>query len=238
MDRTKKPPRRAGRARKPFRWSELPWAEIGGVVLIVAACGALLYSQLDIRAVQAQAARLPAPMAFALLLVLPLIGFPASVLHVAAGIRFGAALGLALVALSIAVQITVSYAIVQRWRPRFERARWLARLRKRIPTGAHRSVTVFTVLLPGAPYSAINYSLPLLGVPLSTLLLCGLPIHTLRSTVTVVFGDQIGQLTATRLSILLVYALLILGTSWWTYRRMQSQFEDPPPMAGDRKQRA
>jgi uncharacterized membrane protein YdjX (TVP38/TMEM64 family) len=208
------------------------------VVCLFGAAAALVYRQIDIHAVHAQAARLPALAAFALLAVLPLLGFPVNILHVAAGMRFGAPLALVLVVATICLHLVASFFIVQRWRDRFERARWIARLRKRIPRGAHASVCVFTVLLPGAPYAAINYALPLLGVPLRTLLLCALPVHALRSTVTILFGAQIDKLTGARLAILLGYALAVLAASWWTYRRLQSRFEHPPQAADDRKRRA
>jgi uncharacterized membrane protein YdjX (TVP38/TMEM64 family) len=175
--------------------------------------------------------------AFAGLVVLPLVGFPASILHVAAGIRFGAPLGLALVSLSILIQLLASYAIVRIWRSYFARASWLKKLRARIPEGAHTSVSIFTVLLPGAPFTAVNYLLPSIGVPLRTFILCAWPLHTLRSTVTVTFGDQSAHLTATRLAVLTAYALAILGVSWWTYRRLQSQLAGRRPAAGGRKPR-
>ncbi len=233
------PPARARRRRlPPLQLADLPWGKIAIGALVAGALAALLYRQLDIEAVHAAAARLPAGAAFALLVVLPLAGFPASLLHVAAGIRFGAAAGLALVSLSILLQLLASHALVSRWRARFERLRWLRRVRERIPDGAHASVCLFTVLLPGAPYAAINYTLPLLGVPLRTFLLCAWPLHTLRSTVTVLLGDQSAHLTALRLAVLIGYALLILAASWWTYRRLQAQFAVPPPAAGDRKQPA
>ncbi len=233
-------PARAPRRRRlpPLKLADLPWGKIATVALIIGAVAALLYSQLDIESVHRQAARLNAGVAFALLVVLPMLGFPASLLHIAAGIRFGAGLGLALVSLSILLQLLASYALVHFWRERFERSRWLKRVRERIPEGAHASVTIFTVFLPGAPYTAVNYVLPLLGVPLRTFLLCAWPLHTLRSTVTVLLGDQSAHLTATRLAVLIGYALLILTASWWTYRRLQSQFSNQPRAAGDRKQPA
>jgi uncharacterized membrane protein YdjX (TVP38/TMEM64 family) len=223
----------------PFpRLSELPWARIASVLIVIAVLAIALYRQIDMEAVHAYAARLNGAVAFALLTVLPLLGFPASVLHVAAGIRFGAALGLALVSLSILIQLLASYALVRVWRPHFERARWLRKLRARIPEGAHASVSVFTVLLPGAPYAAINYVLPLVGVPLRTFVLCAWPLHTLRSTITVALGHHSAHLTVTRLVVLIAYALTILGASWWMYHRLQSQFSGRPPAAGDRKPRA
>lgn len=220
----------------PLDFRLLPWRPIVGAMLIAAVIFALLHRELDIKALHAYADRLNGGAAFALLVVLPLIGFPASVLHVAAGIRFGVPLGLPLVALSILLQLLASYALAHLFRDRF--ARRLEPLRKRIPHGAHASICVLTVLLPGAPYAAINYVLPTLGVPLRTYLLCCLPLHTLRSTVTVTLGDQSDRLTAARLAVLAAYALLILGASWWTYRRVKLKLEDQPAAADGRKQPA
>jgi uncharacterized membrane protein YdjX (TVP38/TMEM64 family) len=224
--------------RQPLRLAELPWGKIASFALVIGTISALVYSRVDIEQLHARADEFNPIVAFALLLILPLVGFPVSLLHIAAGIRFGAAGGLALVSLSILIHVVVSHAIVRLWRDRFERARWVKKIRERIPEGAHASVCVFTVLLPGMPYAAVNYILPIVGVPLRTFILCAWPLHTLRSTVTVIFGDQSAHLTATRLAVLIAYALLILGVSWWTFRRLQSQFEGPSQAAGGRKQPA
>jgi uncharacterized membrane protein YdjX (TVP38/TMEM64 family) len=225
-------------SRSPLRLRELPWGKFAIFALVLAGIAVLVYKEFGIEAIHAEAERLNGGVAFALLVILPLLGFPASLLHVAAGMRFGAVLGLALVSLSIVTQLLVSYTVVHFWRQRFESARWVKKIRDRLPHGAHASVCVFAVFLPGAPYAAINYTLPLIGVPLRTFILCAWPLHTLRSTVTVAFGDQSAHLTATRLAVLLAYALTILGASWWTYRRLKSQFEGPQSAAGDRKRRA
>ena len=240
--RRSKSERRPVARRRPFRGklrlADLPWGKVASYALIFGVISALIYSQLGIEGVHEQAARLNSALAFGLLVILPLVGFPASLLHVAAGIRYGAVTGLALVSLSIVLQLVISYAVVRLWRERFERTRWIRKIRDRIPHGAHASVCVFTVLLPGVPFAAVNYVLPLVGVPLRTFVLCAWPLHTLRSTVTVIFGGQSAHLTAARLTVLIAYALLILGASWWTYRRLQSRFANPPPAAGDRKQPA
>jgi len=198
----------------------------------------LVHHLIDIDAVHARAAKLNGWAAFGLLVVLPLVGFPVSILHIAAGIRFGAGWGMVVVSSSILLQLLASYAIVHHWRHWFEKTRWIRRLRERVPEGAHPSICIFTVLLPGAPYSAINYVLPLVGVPLPTYILCCLPLHTLRSTITVVLGDQSDRLTAARLMVLIAYALTVLGASFLTYRRMRSQLEGPPEAADDPKQPA
>lgn len=223
---------------KPLRLAELPWGKIASVALVIGTISAIIYSQVEMEELHRRAAEVNGAVAFALLLVLPLFGFPVSLLHIAAGIRFGAVLGLVLVSTSIILQLLASYAIVRVWRQRFERARWARKIRERIPEGAHASVCVFTVLLPGVPFAAVNYVLPLVGVPLRTFIACAWPLHTLRSTITVILGDQSAHLTAARLAVLMAYALLIVGASWWTYRRLQSKFAGPPPAAGDRKQPA
>ena len=224
-------PTRAAHGPRPaaFDWRSLPWKRIVPAVVVIATVAALLFHGLDIQKLHTYAARLNGGVAFALLTLLPLVGFPVNVLHIAAGIRFGIPLGLTLVALSILLQLLSSYALVHLFRNKFEH--WLAPLRARIPRGAHASICVFVVMLPGAPFSAINYVLPLIGVPLRTYLLCCLPLHALRSTVTVSLGGQSNDLTPARLAVLAAYATLVLGVSWWTYRRIRSQLGDQPSAA-------
>jgi uncharacterized membrane protein YdjX (TVP38/TMEM64 family) len=233
-------PSRGARARpariKPLNLRELPWMRIGFTVAAIAIVAFAIYRQLDIELIHARAAQLNGLLAFALLTLLPLAGFPVSVLHVAAGIRFGILHGLALVALSIFLQLLASYALVHLFRERFERR--LARWRGRFPQGSHASLCVLAVLLPGAPFAAINYVLPLIGVPLRTYLLCCLPLHVLRSTITVTFGDQSDQLTPTRLAVLTAYGLSIATASWWTYRRLERKLGGRPAAEGDRRQPA
>jgi uncharacterized membrane protein YdjX (TVP38/TMEM64 family) len=236
VDSRKSPPHRR-RKRLPHL-ADLPWLRIATTVAVVGIIVAIFYRMIDMEEVEAQAARLPGVIAFILLVLLPMLGFPASVLHVAAGIRFGVLPGYGLVVASIALQLVASYWIVRVWRHYFEKARWLKRVRERIPKGAHAPVCAFTVLLPGAPFAVVNYTLALIGVPLRTLLFCALPLHALRATITVAFGGQSTHLTATRLGVLVAYALLLLGASAWMYHRLQSRFADRRSAAGGRKQPA
>jgi uncharacterized membrane protein YdjX (TVP38/TMEM64 family) len=208
------------------------------VLLAVGLVAGLLNRQIDPAAIHERAAQVDGITAFALLTLLPLVGFPASILHVAAGIRFGSALGLMLVSASVVLQLLASYTLVHLFRRWFDRVEWIHRVRDRIPRGAHASLCVFAVMLPGAPYAAINYSLPLIGVPLRTYLLCCWPLHSLRATITVFLGGQSDHLTGGRLAVLGAYGILILGASWWTFLRLRSQLGDPRAAAGDRKQPA
>lgn len=214
----------------------IPWKKVIIVVACLAIVAAAVAHQVDMAEVHDYAARLDGRVAFALLTVLPLFGFPVNILHIAAGIRFGIPGGLAVVAGSVLIQLLASYMLVNLFRDRFEK--WMAPIRERIPEGAHANICVLALLLPGAPFAAINYTLPLIGVPLRTYILCCWPIHVLRSTVTVALGGHSDHLTAARVAGLAAYAALILGVSWWTYRRLRVQLEDQPPAAGGRKQPA
>ncbi len=216
------------------RWSR-PWVRVLLAALLVGGLWWWLRDHVDVHTVHEQAQRLNAGVGTALLFVLPLLGFPASLLHVAVGMRFGVGLGLLLVGLSIGFQIAVSYAVVMRWRRPFERR--FGSLRRRIPSGAHRSIAILAVLMPGAPYAGINYALPLAGVPLRTLLLYCWPLHLLRSTITVAFGDQSDQLTPARLAGFAGYAVVLIAGSWMVYRRLRHQLGDPPAAEDDRTPR-
>ncbi len=225
--------------RRPFRFSDIPWRKVVPGVILAGAIVWMAWRWIDFPALHERIARCNAPALIALLVFLPLIGFPVRLLHVAAGVRFGVGPGLAIVSLSILVQLVASHFMARHWGERISRMRWVKRVRERVPSGAHRSASVVALLLPGAPYMAVNLVLPLIGVPLRTFLLVAWPIHSIRSTLSVAFGDQSNQLTPGRVAALLGYALLMIAASWWTYRRMQAQSPagSPPPAADGRKRR-
>lgn len=195
-----------------------------------------LSRSIDIDTVHAYADKLNGVVAFVLLTILPLLGFPVTVLHVIAGIKFGRGLGLALVALSIILQVFASYGLVH-WRRKFFERKFKD-VRKKIPAGAHAPITLFTLLLPGVPFFAKNYVIPMIGVPLRTFLLWALPIHIARSAVSVILGDESNDLTPARITALVVYFVAMLAASWWAFRRIKAQVEDQPAAAGGRKKPA
>lgn len=205
---------------------------------IVAALVALmfLYRKIDMAAIHQRAEDVNGALVFGLMTVLPLAGFPVSVAHAVAGVRFGFGPGLAVVAVSLVLQLLASYALVKAM-PKFF-ARRLEPLRRRLPKGAHVSVTQFTMLLPGVPFFAQNYVLPLVGVPLGTYLGWSIPIHIAKSAIGVVFGAMSDDLTPVRIAGFLTYAVFILGACTWAFRRLQRKMQVPPPKTRGRKRRA
>lgn len=192
------------------------------VVLVVLA---LFYRRIDIEAMHAWAANMNGLVVFAALTFLPMVGFPVSVMHAVTGARFGVAVGLGLVGISIFLQLLASYALV-RFAPEFF-SRRMAPFRKRLPRGAHRPLTQFTMLLPGVPYFAQNYVLPLVGVPLGTYLVWGTALHLVRSIIGIIFGDVSGDLTPGRIAGFACYGIAITLACGWAFRRLRAQLKDP-----------
>ncbi len=208
------------------------------IALVIVACAAIafLYSRLDIAEIHRRSEAINGVLVFVLMTVLPLFGFPVTVTLAVAGLRFGLPLGLALVSLSIVLQLLASYALVKLSPKMF--ARHFEPLRKRLPEGAYTPVTQFTLLLPGVPYFAKNYVLPLIGVPLGTYMLWGVPIHIARSIVSIAFGDMSDNLTPLRILGFAAYFVVITVTCTWSFRRLQAQMKDQQSTAGGRKRRA
>jgi len=205
-------------------------------VALVAGAWALAAHGLSIHTIHEKAGHLNGFAAFALLVVLPLVGFPIALLHIAMGIRFGVALGLGLVAVSIPLQLAAFYGLVH-WRKEFFRNKF-KQLRGRVPPNAREAAAVFTLLIPGAPFFAQNYTLALMGVPFRKALRWAWPLHLARATITVVIGDQSDHFTPGRAAWLLLYALLLTVALWWAYRRLQSRLTGRRPAGNGRKSHA
>jgi uncharacterized membrane protein YdjX (TVP38/TMEM64 family) len=205
------------------------YALIGGVIIAVGLV-TLFYRQIDIDTIHARADELNGFVVFAGMVLLPLGGFPVSVVHAVAGLRFGLGLGCLLVALATVIQLLTAYGLVKLMPGFFGRK--LEPLRKRLPQGTHTPVTLFTMLLPGVPYFSQIYVLPLIGVPLGTFLMWSLPINIARSVVGVTFGDLCDNLTPLRLAGFGVYIVGITLTCAWAFRRLRRQMlanEKPTP---------
>jgi uncharacterized membrane protein YdjX (TVP38/TMEM64 family) len=172
-----------------------------------------------------QAGEFHAGIVILALMTLPLVGIPVSVMHALAGAKFGWPLGLALVAVSIAVQLVASFLIV-RAAPQFFKRRF-AWLHERLPKAAHRSLTLFVLLLPGAPYFAQNYVLAGAGVPFGMFFAYAFAIHVARSVVGVIFGEWSGDLTPARAAVFAVYTLGITLACGLAFRRLRAQWHSP-----------
>jgi len=196
----------------------------GGLIKVVLAgavlaAAGLFWGRLDLAACHALVRRLPAVPVLAAIAVLPLTGFPVSWLHVMAGVRFGFVGGIGAVALTSVVHHVLGWALV-----RVLPGRWLARLepwRRQLEGAGHRDATLLCCLLPGMPYTAQLYLLPLLGTPFPLMFGLSSLLHTLRAVVTILLGDLSDELTPGRLALLAGYYLVLFAMSALAVRRLR-----------------
>ena len=185
---------------------------------VLAAAG-MFWGRLDLADLHARARALPALPVLAAIGVLPLAGFPVSWLHVMAGVRFGFAGGIGAVALTSVLHHVLGWALV-----RVLPGRWLARLepwRRELQGAGHRDATLLCCLLPGMPYTAQLYLMPLLGTPFPLMFGLSSLLHTARAVVTILLGDLSDELTPGRLAALGGYYLVLFGLSALAVRRLR-----------------
>ncbi|HWA28748.1 MAG TPA: hypothetical protein VG734_24065 [Lacunisphaera sp.] len=206
------------------------------VLVVVAAALYWFRSSLDLQTLHDRAERLNSGALFVALTVLPLVGIPVSILHAVTGAKFGLPVGMALVGVSIALQLFASYAIVAA-APGFF-ARRFDGLRRRLPAATHRSLTLFTMLLPGAPFFAQNYVLAVVGVPFRIFFCYCFPIHFARSMIGVIFGEWSGDMTPWRMTIFVLYFATVSVTCALAFRRLRAQLRNQPRAANGRKRPA
>jgi len=201
-------------------WLRANWRSLStlGATAVVLS---LLWGRVDIDHVHQQAERIPGALAFALMVVLPLVGCPATLVNLGAGIRFGIGGGLPLVALAIVIHQLIAFQLV-RWRPAMF-GPLVDPIRRRLPKGSHGSVAVFSALIPGVPYWMQVYSMPLIGLRLKTVLLYCVPLHTIRSMIALIGGDISDHPSPGWLVGLGVYAVILMSVCFYAGRRIRQK---------------
>ena len=201
-------------------WLRTNWRSVT-TIAVVALGISVAWGRVSIDQVHQQAEQVPALAAFALMVVLPLIGCPATLVNLGAGVRFGIAGGLPLVALAITIHQLIAFQLV-RWKPAMF-GHLVDPIRRRLPKGSHGSVAVFSALLPGIPYWMQVYSMPLIGLPLKTVLLCCVPLHTIRSMIALIGGDISDHPSAGWLVGLGIYAIILMSVCIYAGRRIRQK---------------
>jgi uncharacterized membrane protein YdjX (TVP38/TMEM64 family) len=126
-----------------------------------------------------------------LFVVLPLVGFPISALLVLTGVKFGAWLGVLIMAAVMPVHLALAFLLANS----FLRAvieRWLEQMAYRLPrVPEHRTAWFSFVFMavPGLSYTLKNYVLALSGVPFRHFFLSGFLVQGTMGVPFVVAGD-------------------------------------------------
>jgi len=165
---------------------------------------------------------------FLAMALLPLFGFPISVVYIVAGARFGMWWGGVLVAAVTTLHLFFSHAI-GRWLLRKKIEHALERRGWRIPhlpRAADAEIAAFGALVPGVPYFIRNYLLALTDVRFVVYWLVCLPVYVGRSYLALMLGGLAARPTTRELviggtveAVKLVVCALILRHLYRRYGR-------------------
>jgi uncharacterized membrane protein YdjX (TVP38/TMEM64 family) len=182
------------------------WTVAGVIVVMALAVGLIvLYTDLSWANVTDLIDRVNPIAALPLMALLPIVGFPISIVYLFAGARFGPVWGGLVVAGVTAVHLIGTHLVAKSFL-RAPLQRWIERKHKHlpaIPEDEQAAVCVIAALVPGLPYFVRNYVLALGGVKLRYLLTVVLPIYVARSYVTILLGDMGSDPNRNKLFILL-----------------------------------
>jgi uncharacterized membrane protein YdjX (TVP38/TMEM64 family) len=166
---------------------------------------------------------------FLLLAVLPILGFPLSVLQILAGAKFGFWTGMSVTAVAMCVHLLGAHWVGSGFL-KVPVSRLLSRTRFRLPQvrGSEQSVLGFLVpLLPGS-YTVKNYLMVLGGVSLRTLLCVCLPVYAVRASSGIFLGGISGHLTPWLIALLVVGKIVAVVLTIWVIKHFRHRFVHCP----------
>jgi uncharacterized membrane protein YdjX (TVP38/TMEM64 family) len=216
---------RPGRSRRAIAWAT-------GILLVIAGliAGIFVFSDLEVAEVMhkidwsgftERVGRLNPILMLAAMAILPVFGFPVSVVYLLAGVRFGPLWGGVVVASVTAVHLLASYGIA---RSVFRRPlqRFIEKRHKRlprIPDDEQAMVALIVALVPGPPYLVRIYLLALADMKLRIYFWVALLVFTVRSYVTILLGDLSSDPSGRRLVILVIVdaakIVICAAVIWW-----------------------
>lgn len=166
---------------------------------------------------------------FVLLAVLPVVGFPMSVLQILAGVKFGFWAGIGVTAVAVGFNLLGAHWVGSGFL-RERVARVLSRTRFRLPEvrGKEQRVLGFLVpLLPGS-YTVKNYLMVLGGVSLRTLMCVCLPVYAVRASSGIFLGGVSDNLTPWLIALLVAGKVVAVVLTVWVIRRYRHRFVVAP----------
>lgn len=212
------------RIMKAGRFLKRHW---GGLVVILLLAAGVWYllthheGDLDRESILAYGMSLPPSTVIAAFFILPLAGFPVSVLLVLIGLRFGVMWGMIIVTVGMFFHLLVVYGIAQSGMRNAMRRR-IASFGYEIPPIKENHRLWFTTLfasIHGPPYAAKLYLLALTDLPFRYHCGIALPVYIGFSLLPVSAGKAVMNLNPVTVSVIVIasIALLLFGR-WLTLR--------------------
>ncbi|MBS0630304.1 MAG: hypothetical protein JSS11_00180 [Verrucomicrobia bacterium] len=226
---TKAPLVSAVRARASRRLKRLSRKEVFGLVfclvlLATAVVVAIFVSdEVDWRALSRSMGEFDPVIAVILMALLPLMGFPISVVYLAIGARFGPVAGFPIVAGITAFHLGATYWITRSFL-RKPLDRFIARRGYHLPEvqpGEEAAVGLLAALVPGLPYFVRNYLLALTDIRLRVIFGVCLPVYVARSYVTIMIGDLANDPRSGQFFLLAGVYVIKLGICAWIVWRLR-----------------
>jgi uncharacterized membrane protein YdjX (TVP38/TMEM64 family) len=187
------------------------WWVIGVAAFAIASvAGIILYTDLSWANVIELIDGLNPIAVLPLMALLPIAGFPISVVYLVAGARFGPVWGGVVVAGVTAVHLVGTYLVARS----FLREPLKRFIEKRhahlpeIPEDEQAAICLIAALVPGLPYVVRNYLLALAGVKFRYYFWVCLPVYVARSYVTILLGDMSSDPTSAKIIVLIVVDVL------------------------------
>jgi uncharacterized membrane protein YdjX (TVP38/TMEM64 family) len=203
--------------------AKLGWLAALVVVAVGAAALVLYYTDLSWANVMEWIDGLNPIAVLPLMAVLPIAGFPISIVYLVAGARFGPIWGGVVVAAVTVAHLLGTYLIARSFL-REPLRRFIERRHAhlpQIPEDEQAAVCVIAALVPGLPYVIRNYLLALAGVKFKYYFWVCLPIYVARSYVTILFGNMSNDPSRTKIIVLIgvdVLKVLICAFVIWRLR--------------------
>jgi len=180
---------------------------------------------LDRESILAYGMSLPPSTVIAAFFVLPLIGFPVSVLLVLIGLRFGIVWGMMIVTVGMFFHLLVVYGIA--------RSGMREKMRRRIASFGHEIPPIkeshrlwFTTLfasIHGPPYAAKLYLLALTDLPFRYHCGIALPVYIGFSLLPVSAGKAVMNLNPIMVSAIIIASIGLLFFGRWLTRRYRGK---------------
>jgi uncharacterized membrane protein YdjX (TVP38/TMEM64 family) len=187
------------------------WWVAAMIVVVVAAIGLVVrYTDLTLVNVTDWIDTLNPLAVLPLMAILPIAGFPISVVYLVAGAKFGPLWGGVVVAAVTTAHLLGTYVIARSFL-RKPLQRFIEQRHTHlphIPDDEQAAVCLIAALVPGLPYVIRNYVLALADIRLRYYVGICLPIYVARSYVTILLGDMSSDPSRTKIMVLIIVDVL------------------------------
>jgi uncharacterized membrane protein YdjX (TVP38/TMEM64 family) len=156
--------------------------------------------------------------------VLPLLGFPISVLLLASGLKYGFTISIMIASVGMAFHLFAAWHIAHGYLRRRLEA-WLSHTRFDLPTIPQLHQVWFIALfvtLPGLPYVVKLYSLALTNLPFRRYMIMAWFFHVLHSAIFIGLGAAAGKVDSKLMIGMAILTVLMFAIASWLKRYWKS----------------